>query len=198
MGKMSDTAEQKARGKWDNIYRSKDEATKPLACEVLIEYQHLLPSTGSVLDVACGLGGNSLFLAELGLEVTAIDISAVAVDRIEAYQRSNISTLCASIDESVLKDKHFDVIVVSRFLDRTLCSSLINALHNGGLLFYQTFTQEKVNPEVGPGNPEYLLASNELLSLFHGLKVLAFTDQGRVGTHAKGFRNQSWLVAQKE
>lgn len=198
MTEISELTEKKSQEKWDRIYNKADASVAPSACEVLTEYQHLIPSSGSALDIACGLGGNSLFLAERGFNVTAIDISAVAIERIEAYQNARIQTRCCAIDRAALKDLCCDIIVVSRYLDRQICSALIDSLLPGGLLFYQTFTQEKAIPGAGPSNPEFLLSANELLSLFAGLKVLAFTDQGKVGTLTLGFRNQSYLVAQKD
>jgi len=55
-----------------------------------------------------------------------------------------------------------DVIVVSRFLQRSLCSKLCDALRPNGVLFYQTFTS-------GLSNPDYLLKENELPELFASL-----------------------------
>ena len=86
---------------------------------------------------------------------------------------------------------------MSNYLDRGICDALVNAIAPGGLLFYQTFVQDKANPEVGPQNPDYLLSSNELLALFSDLTVLVFSDQGCQGDTEKGIRNQSFLVAQR-
>lgn len=198
MGEITSTAEKHAREKWDRIYKQSDPGVIPAACEVLLEFQHLLPSSGTALDVACGLGGNALFLAEYGLNVTATDISAVAIERINQWQHPLVVTRCLAINSLLMREVKYDVIVVSRYLDRSICAALMSALRSGGLLFYQTFTRDKVNSDEGPSNPEYLLASNELLSLFKELKVLAFSDQGKVGTLSNGFRNQSYLVAQRQ
>ena len=150
------------------------------------------------MDVACGLGGNTLFLAERLLNVTATDISSVAVERINQWQNPLVTTHCAAIDSLLKQQLSYDVIVVSRYLDRSICDALAAALRLKGLLFYQTFTRDKVNCDEGPSNPDYLLAPNELLTLFSDLKVLAFSDQGKVGKLCSGFRNQSYLVAQRE
>lgn len=45
------------QAKWDGIYTQREgEVT---AASVLLENQHLLPSKGRALDLACGLGGNA-------------------------------------------------------------------------------------------------------------------------------------------
>jgi 2-polyprenyl-3-methyl-5-hydroxy-6-metoxy-1,4-benzoquinol methylase len=73
-------ADSSLREKWDA--RHGDAQKRPVVAEVLAQNRHLLPAAGAALDLACGLGGNALLLAELGLEVKAWDLSAVAVRRL--------------------------------------------------------------------------------------------------------------------
>ena len=64
--------------KWDLRYKDR----LPLdqhACEVLQDYVHLLPDSGRALDLASGLGGNAIFLAQQGLNTVAWDISRLAL-----------------------------------------------------------------------------------------------------------------------
>ena len=69
--------------KWDAVYSKAD--TPTTAAEVLARHQHLLPESGRALDLACGLGGNALFLANCGLQVDAWDISAAGLPSIKAF-----------------------------------------------------------------------------------------------------------------
>jgi tellurite methyltransferase len=91
----------------------------------------------------------------------------------------------------------YDVIVVSYFLERKLAPALIRALQPGGLLFYQTHIRDKVD-DSGPANEAFLLARNELLSLFSDLTVLVYREEGRVGDIRRGFRNRAMLVGMKQ
>lgn len=182
--------------KWDSIHSKADVLVEPSACHVLTDNAHLLPKKGHALDIACGLGGNALFLAERSFNTLAIDISSVAIQRIKNRQHALIDARCESVDATVLTKAAFDLIVVSNYLDRAICNAISDALAPGGLLFYQTFVRDKADPEVGPKNPDFLLKENELLELFASLKVLVFSDPGRQGTMEKGVRNQSYLVAQ--
>lgn len=183
--------------KWDRIYAKKSADYAPFPCDALTLHDYLLPATGKALDVACGLGGNALFLAERGLHTTAADISSVALEKVSQRQHPLIETLCTDIDAESFTSSVYDVIVVSNYLDRSICAEIAHALLPGGLLFYQTFVLNKVTPEFGPGNPDYLLKPNELLSLFEGLEVIVFSDLGVVGDTTRGLRNQSYLVAQR-
>lgn len=181
------------RDKWNRRY---DQAQQvPGALEVLVENAHLLPSRGTALDLACGLGGSGLFLAERGLQTWAWDLSAVAIESLE--RRAGTLPLHAEVRD-VVKDPpeagRFDVICVGHFLERELCTDIAAALKPGGLLFYQTFALERVD-DSGPSNVRYRLAPNELLELFPQLLVRFYRDEGRAGEHARGFRNRAQLVA---
>ncbi len=183
--------------KWDARYRQMDREPKP--ARVLLENRHLLPSAGCALDLACGLGGNALLLAEHGLDTWAWDISTVAVVRVQEAARQRCLALHVEVrDVSVHLPPpgSFDVIVVSRFLDRHIASALIQALNPEGLLFYQTFTRHAVDV-IGPTNPAYLLDAGELLSLFGQLHVLVYRDEGRVGDVTQGLRHEALFVGQK-
>lgn len=193
---MSEDVLTQTKQKWDNIHSKADVLVKPSACDVLTDYKHLLPKEGHALDIACGLGGNALFLAESGFNTMAIDISSVAIQHINNRQHPLIDARCESVNASVLTIAAFDIIVVSNYLDRTICDAISDALAPGGLLFYQTFVRDKADPEAGPKNPDFLLKANELLELFASLKVLVFSDLGRQGDVETGNRNQSYLVAQ--
>jgi 2-polyprenyl-3-methyl-5-hydroxy-6-metoxy-1,4-benzoquinol methylase len=185
------------REKWDERYRQA--VTAVTAAAVLTDNAHLLPLNGTALDLACGLGGNALALARHGLETHAWDISPVAIERLQAEARReelSVHTEVRDVERAPPPPESFDVIVVSHFLERSLCPALTAALKPGGLLFYQTFSRERVSDE-GPKNPDYRLAPGELLALFPWLRPLVYRDEGWVGDPTQGFRNQALLVAKK-
>ncbi len=185
------------RSKWDERHRASDRPLQPAA--VLADNAHLLPPRGTALDLACGLGGNALFLAERGLTVSAWDLSPVAVERLRAEAAARGLMIDAQTRDLIAcppQPGSFDVIVVSHFLERTLAPAIADALHPGGLLFYQTFTREAVSAQ-GPSNPEYRLAPNELLRLFDGLLVRVYREEGGLGDVSRGFRDLAQLVAER-
>jgi len=182
--------------KWDRIYQ--DSGVSDCA-DVLVNNSFLLPNKGCALDLACGLGANSLFLAEQGLDVHAWDISSVALRQLKQQallKRLKISTKQLLIDRNSLQKNTFDVIVLTRFLDRSLSNAIMESLKTGGLLFYQTYVRDKVDAG-GPNNPRFLLARNELLELFHPLKLLVYRENSLVGNLDNGERNEALFVGQK-
>lgn len=184
------------KAKWDSIYKGSDDS---VAADVLRENSFLLPQQGQALDLACGLGANALLLAENGLAVQAWDVSSIALSRLQkkAKQRNlKINTKQTFIKANDLPANHFEVVVISRFLDRSLSAAISDCLKKDGLLFYQTFSREK-RDSIGPNNPDYLLARNELLSLFPHLKEVVYRENSRIGNLACGERNEVLFVAQK-
>lgn len=185
--------------KWDHRYR--DGLPTPGApCQVLRDFSHLLPRRGRALDLAAGRGANACLLASHGLDTEAWDLSNVAMEQLTAHaQRAGLAlgTQVRDVINAPPAADSFDIIVVSRFLHRPLCSALVNALRPGGLLFYQTFTRDRPDTTSGPTNPDYLLAPNELLQLFSSLQPVAYRDEGTLGDAALGLRNEAYLVARR-
>ena len=183
--------------KWDKYFSGKVGAGE--CCLVLQEYSHLLPRQGCSLDLACGLGANALLLAEHGLESHGWDISSVALAKLHqsAVDRGlTVTTEQRNVEILAPAPNSFDVIVVSRFLYRPICASLVDALNPGGLLFYQTFNKHHSSAG-GPRNPAYLLDTDELLSLFYSLTIIAHHEDGMPGNSQPGLGCQSYLLGQK-
>ncbi len=179
--------------KWNKRYQQN--SLEPRAARVLMDNLHLLPRQGSALDLACGLGGNALLLAERGLSVEAWDLSPVAIDKL-THQARDLPIQARTVDINVtsLPVNQFDVIVVSYFLERRLAPAIIDALRPNGLLFYQTFNQNQCGR--GPTNPAWRLQDNELLRLFKPLSVRYYREEGMTGD-AQAIRDEALLVAQK-
>lgn len=181
---------------WNERYAGAD-ATEASPAEVLRDFAHLLPARGRALDLACGLGANALLLARRGLQVEAWDSSAVAIERLSEAAALEGLDIRSDVRDVVLQPPQagsFDVIVVSRFLERSLVSALQAALRPGGLLYYQTFIREAVHADRGPRRPEYRLAANELLGLFRGLRLIVYREEGRLGNLGAGLRDEAYAV----
>jgi SAM-dependent methyltransferase len=172
---------------------------EPQPARVLADNSFLLPPQGRALDLACGRGGNALFLARRGFATQAWDYAPAAIEslsRIAVREALPLQGVVRDVVQDPPPVDSFDVIVVSFFLQRDIMADLIAALHQGGLIFYETFVQDAVAPS-GPDNPAYRLADNELLRLFAGQRILSYQEHGSVGDPAHGQRNVARLVAQK-
>jgi 2-polyprenyl-3-methyl-5-hydroxy-6-metoxy-1,4-benzoquinol methylase len=152
---------------------------------------------GRALDVACGKGRNSLFLAARGFDVTGLDISSVALD--EARRRTAARSLAVSFQRADLETIHlahaqYDLIINFNYLQRSLIPQIHSALKTGGYVIFETYLIDQ--REIGqPKNPQYLLAHNELLSLFRGCRVLYYREGHFIEESENSFRAR--LLARK-
>jgi SAM-dependent methyltransferase len=133
-----------------------------------------IPSSGRVLDLACGQGRHSRYLAATGFRVLAVDR-----DPALRVQSTTVEFACHDLEQGVwpLGSEAFAGIVVTRYLFRPLLPRLASALAPGGVLIYETFMQG--NAAFGrPARPEFLLVPGELevFARDAGLEVLDFAE----------------------
>ncbi len=148
----------------------------------------LLPRTGRALDVAGGNGRNALYLAGLGLEVTLLDVSEVALEtaRSEATGRGlpdgalrtvrmdleppSLPGLQAlSVERADPADRGgWELIVVTYYLNRALLPLLPGLLAPGGVLLVAHPTKVNLQRHPKPGPAFLLEEGGELRRLVTG------------------------------
>lgn len=127
------------------------------------------------LDLACGTGRHALAMAQAGYVVTAIDIRLDALQALRAsasLEGLPIRPVCADMTRMPLPRARFELVVVTRYLDRDLFPALRDALVPGGLLLYETFTEHQLRHGTGPRSAAHLLRPGELRMLVRGMDVL--------------------------
>ncbi len=107
-----------------------------------------------------------------------------------------MSTKQVVIKANILPKNTFNVIIITRFLDRSLTNEIMESLKTGGLLFYQTYVKDKIDSN-GPSNPNFLLARNELLRLFKPLTLVSYRENNLIGVLELGERNEALYIGQK-
>lgn len=178
--------------KWNARYLTSSD-TAVAAAQVVSDHLQLLPGGGRALDLAAGRGGSALLLAQRGFEAHAWDISEIAMQQLaQTATQLGVVVHCQTRDVTAHPPEpcSFDLIVVSRFLERGLCPAIISALTPGGLLCYQTWT---VDSNEGPRNPAYRLQRNELLRLFAALEVIVYREEGILSPSA----GEALLIARR-
>lgn len=190
-----------ARSRWNRRYarRGVDALERPPSAW-LLEHRALLPDTGArrALDVACGKGRNAAYLARLGFEVDAVDISDVAIDALRAAaadQRLAVRACRLDLERSELPVAAYDVIVQINYLQRSLFGPLAQALKPGGILLLQTFSRADTGQPGDGAEHRFLLDRNELLSSFPDLDVV--DHRAGVAEHAGTARATAGLVARR-
>lgn len=169
------------RDRWNARYTDPKRALRQAPQPVLTAYAPPYHPGMRALELACGLGHDALWLAAQGYTVDAIDISLMALRkaRAEMLRRGlhGVNFIVADLDQFSLPHHAYDLVVVFRFLDRTLFPAIRARVRPGGLVIYRTLNvrwREK-HPET---RAAHMLALGELHTFFPGWDVLHSDDSG--------------------
>ena len=164
------------RIKWNKRYLEKDPGQR--VPRIVRDYIARAP-VGRALDIACGTGAVSLFLAERGYRVDAVDISDVALAAF-ADRHPDIQGVCADLDTFHLAVGRYRLITNIRYLNRRLFPQIVAALQPGGMLIFETFLKSRKKEMDGGFKREYLLDEKELPGAFAPLDILYYEESDSV------------------
>jgi len=170
---------QKDKIKWDEKFVSNPELLAPREPSNILK--NFLSKDENytdkiALDLACGGGRHTLYLANLGFKVDAVDISKVALDNLrEKIDIDTVSLIEDDLDHFSPEEDRYDLIVMSNFLDRELIRRSFCALKSGGVFFVETYMDDP-NNEKRNSNPNFLLQKDELKKIFDGFKILDYRE----------------------
>src|SRR5207248_10315913 len=123
----------------------------------------------TALDVAMGRGRHAVVLAHAGFHTAGVDAKLDAVRQARAAAAEAGVTIhgwCADLTQHPLPIARFDVVVVTRYLQRDLFPALQRSVRPGGFLLYETFTTAQRLLKTGPTSPDHLLEPGELRARF--------------------------------
>lgn len=162
------------RLRWDERYAGRapqpDRAIEPPG--LFAGFADAFPTAGHGLDLACGQGNGSVWLALRGLDVRAFDVSPVAIGQARDLARRNgVDDRCrfdvVDLDEGLPPGPPADLILCHKFRDRRLDQAIIERLAPGGLLAISALS------EVGRVPGPFRAAPGELPASFAELDVVA-------------------------
>ena len=176
------------RARWDERYVSRGSAavTAVGPPPVFAAFEHSFPTAGHALDLACGQGAFTVWLAQRGLTVSGVDVSTTAVEQArDLARRSGVGERCRfdvmDLDDGLPDGPLVDVLVCHRFRDPRLDDAIIDRLTPGGLLAVSALS------EVGAGPGRFRAAPGELTTAFAGFDVI---------TAGEG-DGEAWLLARR-
>lgn len=192
------------RIRWNRRYRERPGRDCDLQpSRWLIAHRRLLleQPKGPALDLACGRGRNSRYLAELGFSVDAVDISDVAIDRLTrraAHWKLPIHPRVLNLERWILPRNRYQVIVNINYLERKIFPAIVEALLPGGLLFFATYLKGPTAPIRGRLRPAYLLDPGELFRAFPALEIIDYREDPGESPGHPGTPPGACLAARKE
>ncbi len=147
------------RDAWDDRYRDREWLWTVDANRFVVQETAGL-SPGRALDLAAGEGRNAIWLARQGWDVTAVDFSAVALERAESFathEGVSITTVAADLREYVPEMGGFDLVVLAYLhlppdLFGTVLERATSALAPGGVIVI--VGHDLTNIEQGYGGPQ--------------------------------------------
>ena len=143
----------------------------------VVRFAPLVPSGGTVLDVASGQGRHTRFFLERGHPVVAVDVEVSGIA--DLGDTPGLEVMRADLEDGSpfpLAGRRFEGVVVTSYLYRPLFPDLVAAVAPGGVLIYQTFARGQERFSL-PTNPDFLLLPGELLEAVRGhLRVVAYED----------------------
>lgn len=157
------------RLRWNAKYSARDAPS--FSAHTLASRALSLPlPDGPVLDLACGVSGSALLAAASGREVTAVDISEVALGRLgEEAQRRGLGDLVTLVHADLLQwrpePSRFSLVLCTGYWERALFRAAADAVGPDGALAWEAFTVDarRDRPELpsawclSPGEPASLL-----------------------------------------
>ncbi len=188
----------KDKEKWNRKYTEKPtllESRPP--SPMLKSHLHLIEGN-CALDLACGSGRHTRFLAENGFCVDAVDISSVALEQLSKTLSNNSVTLIeADLDSFIPQEDRYDLAVMTNYLDRPLITRTAQRLKPGAFFFVETYMVHPQN-EKKDSNPDFLLKAGELKTFFDNtFSVIAYEEFWNEAYELYKMRKQSIMIKKK-
>ncbi len=166
----------KDKEKWDKKYHDKPDLLDIRPPAKFVERYHDQCEGKQALDLGCGSGRHALFLSQQGFLVDAVDISTAALEALAQKKNDSVTLIEADLDTFEPQHNHYDMIVMTNFLDRDLIARCFHALKDGGVFVVETYMEDDDN-EKKDANPDFLLKEDELILIFYnGFKRLAYEE----------------------
>lgn len=152
----------------------------------LTEVTEHIPSGGRVLVVGDGEGRNGVWLAQQGFDVTCVDYSPVAIEKIKQLaQKNNVSVnaVCADMTEWDWPRNEFDA-VVSIYVHfppdvrAELHQKMVDSLKSGGKILMEAFNKGQLKYKSGgPPVLEMLFSEEMLRKDFSSVDILEIEEK---------------------
>ncbi|QUH05619.1 class I SAM-dependent methyltransferase [Saccharopolyspora erythraea] len=188
---------------WDDLYRGRDQLFSGNPNGVLVtEIAGTTP--GQALDVGCGEGADALWLARRGWQVTAVDVSRVALQRAAAAGADvtgRVAWTHGDLTTTPPPTGAFDLVSVQYFPlrhqpDHTALRGLLASVAPGGTLIFASHDPADVPPDNEHGfDPGDYYQPDEIVKILdYGWSVLVNETRPRTASAPAGTQHTNDVV----
>jgi SAM-dependent methyltransferase len=165
---------------WDERYAAAGLVYGEAANEFLVSCAGRMAHSGRALDIGAGEGRNALYLASLGLDVLAVDQSAVGMEKASRRARERgltLKTQAVDLRQFEAAPESFDVISsifvhLPTDLRAAVHGRLRTWLRPGGLFVLEAYAPGQIKRGTGgPKDPSLLAPLEVVVKELAGLKV---------------------------
>jgi len=192
----------KDKQKWDAKYIKKSQLLLPRDASINL-VNHLDKCVGKrALDLACGAGRNTIYLAKHGFKVDALDIAQIALDALHVELKSQnlshlVNTKLIDLDKFSEPKNSYDLVLMCNFLDRELIQKAQFSLAKDGVFIVETYMVDEKN-EKENSDRNNLLEKNELKDIFADDYEILFYDEYDNEPHEIYQMKKQVIIAKKK
>ncbi len=183
---------------WEDEYLNKEKSTFGNPSKEVKELVPYLKKDAKILDVGCGDGRHALYLASLGFQVDAFDLSKNAIEKINYLKQKNnlnIHTwICDVLDYPFRYS--YDLIIVHgvlQFIDKTKQPQVIELLKKwtnvNGYHVIALFTDEEPIPDDLKDVMVGVFKNEEIKDYYTNWKTLMFENKKFHDEHENGIKH---------
>lgn len=194
---------------WEKEYLNRERSTFGQPSKEVVDLVPSLPQDARILDVGCGDGRHALYLAGLGFQVDAFDISTAAIEKInylkERHQLNINTCVCDALDYAFTQP--YDLVIIHgvlQFIEREKQPRILDLLKRwtiaGGYHIVALFTDEEPVPDDLKDVMVGVFKEGEIKGYYQGWKTVMFESRVFSDEHENGIRHthaMNKIVAKK-
>lgn len=176
------------KNQWDIRYNTEEFVYGNAPNDFLRETASHIPKGGEVLCLAEGEGRNAVFLAQHGYNVTAVDASAVGLQKAQKLAEANqvsIKTVVADLNDFEIEPQRWDGIVsifchLPEPLRSKVYRNVVSGLATNGVFIMEAYTPRQLKHKTGgPPVVELLYEPEAMKKLLTGLDFIIYREVER-------------------
>lgn len=147
------------------------------------QMSHLIPHHSKVGCFAEGEGRNAVYLAKLGHEVTAYDLSPIGLEKTKALAKKNqvhVETVVSNLTEEKADENQYDAAImvyghVPKQGQSFFIQNIIDSVKSGGYVLFEVYSESQLRYATGgPPSTEMLYNPIDILNEIHPYECIHF------------------------